>query len=133
MGASSSSGGQPNFSHDLSRPALTNLYNSPVYNVERVVRPLGSSSAGAGPFSHSGVRVTLPDNSQYLVHKGSGYGISSQMVVTDARHMSSAWQVQSSKDFQGTKTVADFVKTGGSNYNVLTDNCHQASNRMMKQ
>uniref|UniRef100_A0A3Q1BWP3 Uncharacterized protein n=1 Tax=Amphiprion ocellaris TaxID=80972 RepID=A0A3Q1BWP3_AMPOC len=96
MGASSSSGGQPNFSHDLSRPALTNLYNSPVYNVERVVRPLGSSSAGAGPFSHSGVRVTLPDNSQYLVHKGSGYGISSQMVVTDARHMSSAWQKNSS-------------------------------------
>ncbi|XP_054869435.1 uncharacterized protein LOC129349622 [Amphiprion ocellaris] len=133
MGASSSSGGNSNFNYDLSRPALTNLYNTPVYNAERVVRPLDSSSKRFGKVSHSGVRVTLADNSQYLVHKGDGYGKSSQTVVTDAQHMKSDWKVTSARNFQGTKTVSDFVKTGHSKYNMFTDNCHQASNRMMKQ
>uniref|UniRef100_A0A3Q1G4I3 Uncharacterized protein n=1 Tax=Acanthochromis polyacanthus TaxID=80966 RepID=A0A3Q1G4I3_9TELE len=127
------SGGNNNYNYDLSGQALRNLFNSPVYKAERVIRPLGSSSAGVGPFSHSGVLVTLADNSQHLIHKGNGYGKSSQTVVTDARHMSPAWQVDSSKNFQGTKTVAHFVKTGGSDYNLLTDNCHQASKRMMNQ
>lgn len=38
-------------------------------------------------------RVTLDDGSQWLIHKGGGFGLSSQTVVTDARHMSSAWRV----------------------------------------
>ncbi|KAF1388535.1 hypothetical protein PFLUV_G00091270 [Perca fluviatilis] len=41
---------------DLSGPELTRLYNSPVYEAERLKRPKGSSSSAVGPFSHSGVR-----------------------------------------------------------------------------
>ncbi|KAG7232908.1 hypothetical protein INR49_007976 [Caranx melampygus] len=100
---------------------------------ERMKRPLEGTSSWFGPISHSGVRVTLEDGSKYLVHKGDGYGRSSQTVVTDARHMSSAWEPVSSRDFQGTKTVSDFVRAGGSNYNLFTDNCHLGSRRMMNQ
>ncbi len=32
-------------------------------------------------------RVTLEDGTKWLVHKGDGYGISSQTVVVAARHM----------------------------------------------
>jgi hypothetical protein len=42
-------------------------------------------------------RVTLRDGSTWLVHKGDGFGISSQTVVVDARHMSTSWQVRSPK------------------------------------
>ena len=42
-------------------------------------------------------RVTLRDGSTWLVHKGDGFGISSQTVVVDARHMSTSWQVRCPK------------------------------------
>lgn len=109
------------------------------------------------------VRVTLGDGSRWLIHKGKNYGTSFQTVVTSAEHMSSEWRVnlhvqseiyshpdrtrhqtlllcvcfslQGVKvgNFQGRKTVSDFVETGGSNYNFLFDNCHWASIRMMDQ
>lgn len=44
----------------------------------------------------SSLRVTLADGSQWLIHKGQDYGISSDTVVTSARHMSSAWKVSQS-------------------------------------
>uniref|UniRef100_A0A3P8UEM6 Uncharacterized protein n=1 Tax=Cynoglossus semilaevis TaxID=244447 RepID=A0A3P8UEM6_CYNSE len=91
----------------------------------RMKRPLEGMSSWLGPISHSGVRVTLGDGRQFLVHKGDGYGISSQTVVTDARHMSRNWE--------GTKTVSDFVREGGPDYNLLLDNCHLGSRRMMNQ
>lgn len=98
--------------------------------------------------------MTLADGSQYLIHKGDNYGISSQTVVVDARHMSSNWRVKSlaspaakqvqptrhsvsppqvikTHDFEGEKTVAEFVADGGSNYNLLFANCHHASRDMM--
>lgn len=37
-------------------------------------------------------RVTLADGSQWLVHKGDGFGISSQTVVVAARHMGRDWK-----------------------------------------
>ena len=42
-------------------------------------------------------------------------------------------QVVKEGNFLGRKTVADFVATGGSDYNFLFDNCHWASIRMMDQ
>uniref|UniRef100_A0A3B4VED8 Uncharacterized protein n=1 Tax=Seriola dumerili TaxID=41447 RepID=A0A3B4VED8_SERDU len=132
---SSSGGGgsPPNHNYDLSGSALTRLYNSPVHHAERMKRPLEGASSWLGPISHSGVRVTLDDGTQWLVHKGGGYGRSSQTVVTDARHMSSAWEPVATRDFEGTKRVSDFVSAGGSNYNLFTDNCHLGSRRMMDQ
>ncbi|KAI3360889.1 hypothetical protein L3Q82_012902 [Scortum barcoo] len=79
------------------------------------------------------LRVTIDDGTRWLVHKGLNYGISSDTVVTPARHMSSAWEVIKTGNFQGRKTVGDFVATGGSNYNLLFDNCHWTSRRMMNQ
>ncbi|XP_038160489.1 uncharacterized protein LOC119796142 [Cyprinodon tularosa] len=131
---SSSGGSTGTHSYDLSGQDLMDLYNKRVYQAEKVERRLGSSSSPFWPFSHTGVRVTLDDGSQWLVHKGDNYGITSQTVATDVRHMSSDWKPKGQpRDFQGTKTVADFVRVGGSNYHVLWDNCHQAADRMMNQ
>lgn len=58
---------------------------------------------------------------------------SGETVVTNAKHMSGDWQsggVQSVKP--GTR-VADYVKAGGSDYNLAFDNCHDASRRMMEE
>ncbi|XP_073341094.1 uncharacterized protein [Pagrus major] len=118
---------------NLSGAELTRLYNSPVHRAERMKQPLGSSSVILGPLSHSGVRVTLGDDSMWLIHKGADFGISSQTVVTSARNMGSDWRVVKEGNFLGRKTVGDFVATGGSNYNFLFDNCHWASIRMMNQ
>lgn len=100
--------------------------------------------------------MTLGDGSRWLVHKGDNYGISSQTVVVDARHMGPDWtvsqskrllvlscaeqllcvsslQVLESKNFQGRKTVSDLVRAGGPDYYLLFDNCHLASKRVMNQ
>ncbi|XP_036071878.1 uncharacterized protein LOC112136742 isoform X1 [Oryzias melastigma] len=129
--ASSSSGGRKNFQADLHGHSLTDLYNSPVMTAERVKRPFGSSGSGSGGFSHTGVRVTLEDGSQWLVHKGRRYGDASETVVTRAGHMSDKWKVIQTKNFDGSKTVSDLVRAGGTKYNLLRDNCHHASRRMM--
>ncbi|XP_071058595.1 uncharacterized protein, partial [Pseudochaenichthys georgianus] len=122
--ASSGGGGTTSHSHDLSGSELRRIYNSPVFRAERLKRPLDGQSVRIGPLSHSGVRVTLADGSQWLVHKGGDYGVSSNTVVVAARHMSSAWQVVRTLDFQGTKKVADFVAVGGTDYSLFFDNCH---------
>ncbi|XP_078108140.1 uncharacterized protein LOC144519111 [Sander vitreus] len=145
----------------------TRLYDAPVFKAEKMKRPLESTSFEIGPISHSGVRVTLANGSQWLVHKqkncfksndvvastrdmssnGKGlvikgnkcinnyvnkYGNSSDTVVISAQHMGSNWTVVETKDFQGTKTVGDFVQDGGSEYDLIFDNCHLASRRMMR-
>uniref|UniRef100_A0A8C5B3V0 Uncharacterized LOC115545538 n=1 Tax=Gadus morhua TaxID=8049 RepID=A0A8C5B3V0_GADMO len=126
--------GARSYSFDLSNTSdLNRLYNSPVHRAVRMRRPLGSTSFQFGPLSHSGVKVTLRDGSTWLVHKGDGFGISSQTVVVDARHMSTSWQILETKDFRGTKTVGDFVRAGGSDYSLLFDNCHFGADRMMDQ
>ncbi|RVE63307.1 hypothetical protein OJAV_G00164390 [Oryzias javanicus] len=129
--SSSSSGGGGPFQADLSGQALTNLYNLRVMTAERMKRPLEPLNVELGPISHTGVRVTLEDGSKWLVHKGNGFGRSSQTVVTNARHMSNKWRVIQTKDLGGSKRVSDFVRAGGIDYNLLLDNCHFGSRRMM--
>ncbi|XP_070692179.1 uncharacterized protein [Pempheris klunzingeri] len=131
--SSSSSGGTPNYNYDLSGSDLTSLFNSPVFEAERVKRPLDGTTTELGPLSHSGVRVTLADDSQWLIHLGKNYGISSDTVVTSARHMSPNWRVVDTVDFNGRKTVSDLVAAGGSDYNFFTNNCHLGSRRIMRQ
>ncbi|KAM4581625.1 uncharacterized protein PAE49_006103 [Odontesthes bonariensis] len=130
---SSFGGGQSSHTYDRSGQALTDLYNSPVQRAEWVKRRLGNLPFIVGDLSHSGVRVTLDDGSQWLVHKGDGFGLSSETVVTDARHMSSGWKTFKTKEFGGTKTVSDFVAAGGPNYKLFGDNCHDGADRMMNQ
>ncbi|CAL8288219.1 unnamed protein product [Merluccius merluccius] len=136
-----SEGSRRSYNLDLTKASdLTMLYNSPVYLAFRMERPLGDHHFYIGPFghiagqlSHSGVKVNLADGSEWLVHKGKEFGSGSQTVVVDARHMSPYWEVFKTHDFKGTKTVGDFVKTGGNDYHFLFDNCHQAAARMMNQ
>ncbi|KAJ3581294.1 hypothetical protein NHX12_016804 [Muraenolepis orangiensis] len=126
--------GASSYNYDLSRKSdLTKLYNSPVYLAERMKRPLANMGVMIGPISHSGVRVTLSDGSTWLVHKGNGFGVSSQTVVVDARHMSNKWQIVETKNFGGTKKIADFVRAGGTDYSLLFNNCHFGADQMMKQ
>ncbi|KAK7147190.1 hypothetical protein R3I94_009896 [Phoxinus phoxinus] len=120
------------YSYDLTKMSdLRKLYNSKVFKAERMTRPLEGMSFQIGKLSHSGVRVTLEDGTKWLVHKGDGFGISTQTVVVDARHMSSKWKIVETKDFRGSKTVSAFVKAGGTDYKLLFDNCHNAADRMM--
>ncbi|GAA6104013.1 uncharacterized protein LOC108263525 [Tachysurus ichikawai] len=120
------------YSYDLSNKAdLTKLYNSKVYLADRMTRPLEGLNFQAGLVSHSGVRVTLSDGTKWLVHKGDGFGISSQTVVVDARHMSNKWKIRETKNFGGSKMVSDFVRAGGTDYSLIFNNCHNAAGRMM--
>uniref|UniRef100_A0A671M919 Uncharacterized protein n=1 Tax=Sinocyclocheilus anshuiensis TaxID=1608454 RepID=A0A671M919_9TELE len=118
-----SSGKRNSYSYNLSKMSdLRKLYNSKVFMAERMTRPLEGMSFQLGK---------LKDGTKWLVHKGDGYGISSQTVVVAARHMSSNWKIVETKDFRGSKTVSDFVKAGGTDYKLLFDNCHDAADRMM--
>lgn len=118
---------------NLSGAELTRLYNSPVYEAEWMVRPLGSMTKIKGLISHSGIRVTLRDRTTWLIHKGKSFGDSYQTVVTAAQYMSNSWRSLGSKNFNGRKIVNDFVRVGGGSYNVLFDNCHWATFRMFIQ
>lgn len=73
----------------------------------------------------------VPLGNQFLVHKGSGYGVPSETVVTNAKHMSNNWNTVGSKDVSGVK-VADYVKAGGKDYNLASNNCHDARKRGME-
>ncbi|XP_062322290.1 uncharacterized protein LOC134023955 [Osmerus eperlanus] len=127
-------GGGSSYNFDLSNASdLRKLYNSKVYEADRMKRSLDGMSFQLGPLSHSGVRVTLKDGTKWLVHKGGGFGQSSQTVVVAVRHMSSDWNIIETKNFGGCKTVSDFVKAGGSGYSLIFDNCHMGAGRMWKQ
>lgn len=41
-------------------------------------------------------------------------------------------QVVATHNFEGAKTVSEFVADGGSNYSLIFANCHLASRKMMK-
>ncbi|XP_062402096.1 uncharacterized protein LOC134092927 [Sardina pilchardus] len=126
--------GTNSYNYDLHKMSdLTKLYNSKVYVADRMTRPLSGMTVQIGPLSHSGVRVTLEDGTKWLVHKGDGYGISSQTVVVHARHMANNWKIKETKNFRGSKTVSDFVRAGGTDYSLMFDNCHDASGRMFGQ
>uniref|UniRef100_A0A0E9UGX6 LRAT domain-containing protein n=1 Tax=Anguilla anguilla TaxID=7936 RepID=A0A0E9UGX6_ANGAN len=47
--------------------------------------------------------------------------------------MSNDWKIFETKDFNGSKTVSDFVKAGGTDYSLIFNNCHDGAGRMMDQ
>ncbi|XP_028513972.1 uncharacterized protein LOC114574292, partial [Exaiptasia diaphana] len=122
---------RPKFPHSIkTKKGLRKLYNSKVVNVQRFKRPLKGFLGYLG-IKHSGVVVTTQSGKKYLIHKGKDYGISSQTVVVDAKHMSKKWKPASKvlPVKKGTN-IGKFVKVGGKYYNVFCNNCHHASNRM---
>ena len=121
--------------HDVkTQSGLTGIYNQRVTKVEHVKRPMGSSggSANVPLFRHHGVVATTENGNRYLIHKGDGYGgVGGDTVVTNARHMSGEWRTTETRSVAG-HTVSDFVKAGGENYKLLSDNCIHSGNRMTK-
>lgn len=109
--------------------SLTRLYNKKVVKAERMERPLQGWIGRTG-LPHAGVRVTTEDGELWLVHKTKDQG-ASDTVVTDARHMSSAWSVVEWKNTSRQRTVGDYVAAGGTRYSLLFDNCWSAARRMM--
>uniref|UniRef100_UPI00398F516B uncharacterized protein n=1 Tax=Pristiophorus japonicus TaxID=55135 RepID=UPI00398F516B len=75
-------------------------------------------------------QVTTDDNHQWLIHKGHGYGRSSQTVVVDAAHMSAQWREMPERPVE-RRTLGDFVRAGGENYGLFRNNCHHAATSMM--
>ena len=114
---------------------LRKLYNSRVVKAERYERPLASfvsnRIARILGFKHSGVVVTLENGERWLVHKGSEYSKVSDTVVVNAKWMSSNWTRTSIKHVYHSRVV-DYVRAGGATYNLFSDNCHDASRRMMR-
>ena len=131
--SSSSSGqcGDRELPHDVkTQGGLTGIYNQPVTKVEHVTRPMGSFGGYNIPVDHHGTVVTTGTGDRYLVHKGRGYGGSGgETVVTDARHMSDKWSTTETRSVEG-HTVSDFVKAGGTKYNLVKDNCIHGADRM---
>lgn len=128
-GGTSNHGSAPR-SHDIgSQTALNSLYNSRVVEARRVERPLTGWSFKAGPFKHEGVVVKTETGKEWLVHKGPDFGTKSQTVVTDARHMSDKWETTGRKSVS-SGNVGDYVRQGGTNYNLLKDNCQHGAGRM---
>ena len=136
----------------------TSLYNKRVVSVRRMDRPLGSSGGSLGyGLPHSGVIVTLEDGSTWLVHKGiikvppfqsarfhlqfkfviltgKDYSQGSsgcQAVVTDDRHMSSAWREVDRATCHQRHRLGSYVQKAGCQYNLFFDNCWDAVRRMM--
>ena len=69
---------------------------------------------------------------RWLIHKGKGFGKSSQTVVVDPSVMSNKWTYGSTRKVTGGVTIGQYVKVGGKYYNWLTKNCLQAASRMCK-
>ena len=81
--------------------------------------------------THSGSLVTTSDGGRYLVHKGDGFGKSSNTVVVDAKHMSNNWKAAGpTQNVGGRANVSDYVKAGGKDYSVRGSNCHNATEKM---
>ncbi|KAK3733419.1 hypothetical protein QZH41_012177 [Actinostola sp. cb2023] len=111
---------------------LRKLYNSQVINVQRFKRPLAGILGKFG-IKHSGVVVTTKSGKKWLIHKGRGFGSSSNNVVVDAKYMSNKWKATTKKlPVKPGTNIGMFVKKGGKYYNVFINNCHHASSRMCK-
>lgn len=119
------------FIHSLDAQSL---YNSRVVSAQRYLRPLVSTAPqwvkNVLP-KHCGVVVTLENGQRWLVHKGNEYGQASQTVVVSTSSMTGAWSAGEYKTVRSS-TVADYVRAGGQNYNLVFDNCIHACNRMMR-
>nr|AAZ76262.1 mantle gene 8 [Pinctada fucata] len=126
------SSSRSSFPHDIkSKSGLNSLYNSRVTKVETFERPI----RGMGGIKHNGVVATTKDGGRWLIHKGIGYGKSSDTVVTNARHMSSQWKPAGAKSARPGTTIGGLVKAGLANkrWNPWDAKCWDATDGMMKK
>ncbi|XP_041044995.1 uncharacterized protein LOC121278703 [Carcharodon carcharias] len=122
-------------SYYQSVPQCSMMYNQYVVKAEKVVRPLKYLPwIMMGPLKHSGVRVTVAGGQKCLIHKGveilARIG-KSKTVVEDAKHLANAWKVEEERPAYKRKML-EFIHACGEDYDVLTDNCHDCTERMME-
>ncbi|XP_062922138.1 uncharacterized protein LOC134355730 isoform X1 [Mobula hypostoma] len=116
-------------------PQCSTMYNQYVVKAEKVVRPLKYLPwIMMGPLKHSGVRVTVAGGQKCLIHKGveilARIG-KSKTVVEDAKHLANAWKVEEERPAYRRKML-EFIRACGEDYDILTDNCHDCTERMME-
>ena len=117
---------------------LKPLFNSNVSSLQEVKRPLdvplGNGLCNNFNVCHTGVRATTNSGDSYLIHKGANFGNSSQTIVAPANIMSNNWKNAGPNTQAKPNTqIKDLVKTGGANYNVFTNNCNDASSKIIKK
>ncbi|KAK3105291.1 hypothetical protein FSP39_021730 [Pinctada imbricata] len=118
--------------HDTLHPGQVHDPDPDPAQVE--LRPL-SGFLGKVGVKHNGVVATTKDGGRWLIHKGPGYGKSSDTVVTNAKHMSSQWKPAGSKSARDGTTIGGLVKAGLANkkYNLWNAKCWDATDgRKMK-
>lgn len=123
-----------------------------VVNAQRVERPLAtvapvlvsaakiygiktSISGKKDQITHSGVLVTTTDGKKYLVHKNmkNKDGTRGTTVEEVKTRLDNRWKkVKPSKKIATKATIGDYIRVGGTNYSLIRDNCHDATERMMK-
>ena len=113
------------------KSGLTNLYNQQIIRAERVERPMHNVLDFFA--KHQGIKVTLANGEQYLVHHGTNYGKSQDSVIVPAENMSSEWTSVKDIPVAGNKTVGGLMgNTGGpgnERYDLVTNNCYTSARR----
>ena len=112
-------------------------FNVSVIRAERWERPMNpvggwQSFASKIGFKHSGVVVKLANNKRFLVHKGNECDVTGRTVVIRPRNLTSRNWRRTSRKMVCCSTLADYVRASGKYYNLIFDNCHHASRRMMR-
>lgn len=105
----------------------TLLYRNEIINsAQYVTRPVDNR-----PYDHHGVQVQTNLGNDYLIHNMPKTGV----VVTDASHMSSNWNVKNEINVNGIKTIGETLDKGSGigngllNY-VTSPTCIGTANRV---
>lgn len=89
---------------------MTSLYNRDVPKAEYVTRDLQGKKNKY--VNHHRIKIEADSGEKYLIHNTPRSG----PVITDAKHMSSKWNVKDTINIGSTKTVGDIMKHAGSTY-----------------
>ena len=115
--------------------SMNELYNSKITNLEPVERNLSSSSGGASSsksgIAHEGTLATLESGEKHLIHNTPDEG--GKSFITSADNMSKNWKpCGESRDVNTTVGKAMDVAESKGGYNLLTNNCIDTQNNLMK-
>jgi hypothetical protein len=84
-----------------------------IISAHHVSRPLDGDKLKYLPVDHHGIVFETDVGNKRLLHNTPKFGV----VVTDAKYMSSKWNIVSEIEVKGDKTVAGAIRSAGSNSN----------------
>ena len=107
------------------------VHNQKVLKVQKMLTP--TDSARLVP--HAGVKVTTEQGSHYMVHKvgklEDGQSSTEVSKMSDVRPEDWSESGDCIDVTDRNLKIGHFVEASGPGYNLLFDNCHGASNRMV--